>query len=357
MRCLAGARLSTVKNVSITAHKILKCLYTVFRNYCKVISGRGSRPNSFWSINNSADAIRCLQRPDKITSLATLDFSTLFTALSHSDIKKNLNWLIKLMFNGPASGQLLVIGREKAYFTKERKEVAYVMDEMEVKLLMEDVIDNAFVTFAGTMFSQTKGVPMGGNCSPMMADLCLTVMEHRYIMSAPTSVQYGLRYVVRYIDDILVANYATFPDIAKDIYPNELILKRADTLTDPRVAFLDLHIDRNSPLKIDLYDKTRDFNFSVVKFSHISSNVPPSSTYQVFYSQLVRISRIVTDDADWRKRIRELVVACERVGADSCRLSSKFGQFCHSHQNLLWKYAAYTNSDRKKLALYLIRPP
>ena len=224
-----------------------------------------------------------------------------------------------------------------------------VMDEMEVKLLMEDVIDNAFVMFAGRMFRQTRGVPMGGNCSPMMADLCLTVMEHRYIMSAPTSVQYGLRYVVRYIDDILVANHEAFSDIAKDIYPNELILKRADTPTSHMVAFLDLHIHRKSPLKIDLYDKTRDFNFSVVKFSHISSNVPPSSTYQVFYSQLVRISRIITDNTDWIVRVRELSTACGSTGADTALLANKFGHFCHNHQNLIWKYGIYTDADRKSL--------
>ena len=346
MRFLAGARLSTVKNVSIIAHKVLKCMYAVFRNYCKVISGRGTRPNTFWSINNSSAAINCLQRPEQITDLATFDFSTLFTALSHNDIKNNLNWLIAKMFKGPGNGQILVIGRDKAYFTKERKEVAYVMDEMEVKLLMEDVIDNAFVTFAGKMFRQTKGVPMGGNCSPMMADLCLTVMEHRYIMSAPTSVQYGLRYVVRYIDDILVANFGAFHNIAKEIYPTELILKRADDPVDNRVAFLDLHIARQTPLCIDLYDKTRDFNFRVVKFAHMSSNVPRNSTYQIFFSQLVRIARITNQKDTWLDRTRELVEACRQIGAIDTRLANTFGQFSGRHQNLLWQYGIYTDADR-----------
>jgi len=355
MRFLAGARLSTVKNVSIMAHKILKCLYTVFRNYCKVISDRGTRPNSFWSINNSTDAIRCLQRPDEITNLITLDFSTLFTALSHSDIKTNLNWLINKMFQGPGSGQVLVIGRDKAYFTKERKEVALVMDEMETMLLMEDVIDNTFVTFAGTMFRQTKGVPMGGNCSPMMADLCLTVMEHRYIMSAPSAVQYGLRYVVRYIDDILVVNYDDFPSTARDIYPNELTLKRADTPIDHKVAFLDLHISRQSSLSIDLYDKTRDFNFNVVKFAHISSNVPRNSIYQIFLSQLVRISRIVTDRMEWLDRIRELNEACLRVGASITRLANTFGRFCANRQSLLWKFDIFTDKERSIAISYIMQ--
>jgi len=83
----------------------------------------------------------------------------------------------------------------------------------------------------------------------------------------------------------------------------------------------------------------------------MSSNVPQSSTYQVFYSQLVRISRIVTHDTEWRLRIRELVDACLSVGADTCRLANKFGQFCQSHQNLLWKYGTYTDADRKALVV------
>jgi len=355
MRFLAGARLSTVKNVSIIAHKILKCLYTVFKNYCGVISDRGTRPNSFWSINNSSDAIKCLQRPGTIKSLITLDFSTLFTALSHNDIKTNLNWLINKMFTGPGRGQVLAVGRDKAFFTKEIKERAFAMDVTETMLLMEDVIDNAFVTFAGSMFRQTKGVPMGGNCSPMMADLCLTVMEHRYIMDATVSVQYGLRYVVRYIDDILVANYDCFPDIAKDIYPSELILKRADNPLDDRVAFLDLHINRHPILNIDLYDKTRDFNFQVVKFAHVTSNVPPSSTYQIFYSQLVRISRIATERDSWLIRVLELNNACLQVGANHVRLSNTFGRFCGKHQNLLWKYGIYTDNDRITVALAVLK--
>jgi hypothetical protein len=268
--------------------------------------------------------------------LATFDFSTLFTALSHLDIKFNLNWLIAKMFDGPGKGMFMAIGKDKAYFTKDRK--THVLDKFQVMMLIEDVLDNSFVTFAGIILRQIQGVPMGNNASPMIADLTLTIMEHRFMMARKQEkdpLQYQLRYVVRYIDDILVINYDDFADVAKRIYPLELVLKRADTPTDDKVAFLDLHIRRTARIDIDLYDKTRDFDFTVVKFSHISSNVPPNSIYQIFYSQLVRISRIITHRSTWIIRIKELVSACEEIGADKQRLAGEFGGFCHKYQNLL----------------------
>lgn len=354
MRFLAGARLSSMKNVSITAHKALKCLQTVFRNYCGKISDRGSRPNTFWSINNSTEAVRCLQKVPQITNLATFDFSTLFTALTHSDIKYNLNWLISKMFDGPGEGMFMAIGRDKAYFTKQRSGI--ILDKLDTMLLMSDVIDNAFVTFAGVILRQSKGVPMGGNASPMMADLCLTIMEHRFMMSAQFTIQRSLRFVIRYIDDILVANCEDFANIATQIYPAALILNRADEPTDSKVAFLDLHIRRTGKLRIDLYDKTRDFNFSVVKFADITSNVPRNSTYQIFYGQLVRIARIITNETDWEIRVKELVKACLSVGANKEKLTKKFSQFGYNHQNLLWKYDIYTDSERKAHVLNVIPP-
>ena len=160
--------------------------------------------------------------------------------------------------------------------------------------------------------------------------------------------------MVRYIDDILVVNYNDFADVARRIYPPELILKRADTPTDDKVAFLDLQIRRTASIEIDLYDKTRDFNFTVVKFSHISSNVPPNSIYQIFYSQLVRISQIITHRSTWIGRIKELVSACEEIGAEKHRLAEKFGGFCHKYQNLLWKYGVFVFTDRKSIMIETI---
>ena len=40
-----------------------------------------------------------------------------------------------------------------------------------------------------------------------------------------------------------------------------------------------------------LYDKHDDFDFTIVNFPHLSSNIPSSPAYGVYISQLIRYSR------------------------------------------------------------------
>jgi hypothetical protein len=252
--------------------------------------------------------------------------------------------LIHKLFTGPAKGQHLAIGKDKAYFTKDTKTRTY--DMLATVTLMEDVIDNAYVLFGNTVYRQQVGVPMGSACSPMMADLTLTVMEHRYMITANSRRQSELKHVWRYIDDILAINCSDFEHIAKEIYPPEMILKRADNPRKSMVPFLDLHINRQSIDNIDLYDKTRDFNFDVVKFTNITANIPPNTIYDVFHSQLVRISRIIKITGIWHMRVFELAKACISVGAMKDKLIDKLARFMRSHDNLLWKYGIYTHEQR-----------
>jgi hypothetical protein len=71
------------------------------------------------------------------------------------------------------------------------------------------------------------------------------------------------------------------------VYPNELefndIKKSA--------SYLDLHIevDNRGRLRTNIYDKRDDFTFPIVKFPFISSNIPASSAYGVYISQLIRV--------------------------------------------------------------------
>ena len=245
------------------------------------------------------------------------------------------------MFQGPAKGQIMAIGRDKAYFTD--KDTRYrTLDLDDTVTLIGVIIKNAFVIFGGKIFRQTTGVPMGSNCSPMMADLALTIMEHRFVIKADFDTQRKLRHVVRYIDDILAVNCPEFSDFAKKIYPTDLILKRADDPSKPKVPFLDLHISRTNSSDIDLYDKTKDFNFSVVKFSHYSANVPRQTIYQIFYSQLIRITRIITTSETWHDRTKELIGTCLAVGADKLLIQGKLFHFMRSYDTLLWRYGIHS---------------
>ena len=49
----------------------------------------------------------------------------------------------------------------------------------------------------------------------------------------------------------------------------------------------------NNRLPTELYDKRDDFDFHIVNFPFLSSNIPSSSSYGVYISQLVRYAHIM----------------------------------------------------------------
>jgi hypothetical protein len=93
----------------------------------------------------------------------------------------------------------------------------------------------------------------------------------------------SFNFTFRYIDDVLSLNNSRFCDFVDRIYPNELEIK--DT-TD-----LHLEIDTEGRLRTKLYDKRDDFNFPIVNFPFICSNIPAAPAYEVYISQLIRYSR------------------------------------------------------------------
>ena len=49
--------------------------------------------------------------------------------------------------------------------------------------MLEFLVDNIFVVFAGKVFQQIIGIPMGKNCAPLLADLFLYSYEAEFIVS------------------------------------------------------------------------------------------------------------------------------------------------------------------------------
>ena len=94
-----------------------------------------------------------------------------------------------------------------------------------------------------------------------------------------------------YIDDVLSLNNSRFDDLVDRIYPIELEIKDT-TDTDRSASYLDLHLEIESQgrLKTKLYDKRDDFNFPIVNFPFICSNIPAAPAYGVYISQMIRYS-------------------------------------------------------------------
>ena len=80
------------------------------------------------------------------------------------------------------------------------------------------------------------------------------------------------------------------------IYPRELEIKET-TETAVSSSYLDwyLYIDNGTRL----YDKRDDFNFPIVNFPFLSSNIPSAPAYGVYVSQLIRYARACSNYQDF----------------------------------------------------------
>jgi hypothetical protein len=79
------------------------------------------------------------------------------------------------------------------------------------------------------MCFSTVGIPMGTNCSPLLADLFLYSYEADFIQGLLKKNEKKLarffNFTFRYIDDVLSLNNASFGDFVDRIYPIELEIK------------------------------------------------------------------------------------------------------------------------------------
>ena len=89
-------------------------------------------------------------------------------------------------------------------------------------------------------------------------------------------------------------NNKKFGDYVKEIYPSQLTVEKANT-SDDLANYLDLTfiIGSNNRLYTRLYDKCDDFDFHIVSFPFLLSNIPSNPLYGVYISQLIRYATII----------------------------------------------------------------
>ena len=91
------------------------------------------------------------------------------------------------------------------------------------------------------------------------------------------------------------------------LYPAELEIKdTTDSTTSASYLDLLLSIGRDGQLHTSIYDKRDDFNFHITNFPFLSSNIPSSPAYGVFFSQLIRYARACSSYECFILRARRL---------------------------------------------------
>ena len=144
----------------------------------------------------------------------------------------------------------------------------------------------------------------------------------------------------RYIDDLLSVNNDNFGNTISEIYPSELDLKDT-TLSSTEVCYLDtkiVHGDSSGPFHISVFDEREDFNFRIVNFPFMDSNIPTTPAYGVYVSQLVRYARICIAKADFMHRLRSLSSRHKQKGFKSSLLVKSVKKFFKHHCTTVVKY-------------------
>jgi hypothetical protein len=120
------------------------------------------------------------------------------------------------------------------------------------------------------------------------------------------------------------------------IYPDELEIKDT-TESDKFASYLDilLNIDSSGGLTASLYDEGDEFDFAIVNFPFLCSNIPLSPACGVCVSRLVRCARACFAYEDFSERRGLLAKKLMLQGYNESRLKSSFRKFYGRYNDLV----------------------
>ena len=191
------------------------------------------------------------------------------------------------------------------------------------------LLDNIYIRFGSKLYRQIVGIPMGTNCAPLVADLFLFCYERDFMLSLSednqSDVIEAFNSTSRYLDELLNIDNKFFDCMVNRIYPSELQLDKAN-VSDTEASFLDLHLSISDGfVQIKIYDKRDDFD--IVNFPFLDGDVPRSTSYGVYISQLIRLARVSSHVDDFNTRNKVLTAKLLRQGYRYHKFVRRFQNF------------------------------
>ena len=115
--------------------------------------------------------------------------------------------------------------------------------------------------------------------------------------------------------------------------------KKAKILTFHVINFLDLYLSiSNDIVSIKIYDKRDDFDFEIVNFPFLDGDVPRSTSYGDYISQLIRFARASSNVADFNTRIKLVTQKLLKHGYRYHKLRKAFSNFYKRNYDLIFKF-------------------
>ena len=318
-RFIIASKQCVTKKISKSVSSAFKLMFNQIENFHKKAKFL-SNYNKFWVIQNPdpvLESIKRINRKKGAKSLATYDFSTLYTKLPHDKLVKELLKLIDFCFNGGKKNYIKINKWGRAFWGKKTKD-SIGFTKNQLKVAVKHLIENCYFSVGNTVLRQAIGIPMGIDPAPFWANLFLYAYEFNYMSDLIASDKGKARHfhsIKRFIDDLLALNDGgEFGRVHKDIYPSELELKVEHS--GSHASFLNLYISIIEGIFVyKLFDKRDDFPFNIVRMPYVSSNIPESIFYSAMVGEFLRIARSTLLFSDFLPKTRELIHRLKNQGA------------------------------------------
>ena len=204
------------------------------------------------------------------------------------------------------------------------------------------LLDNIYIRFGSKLYRQIVGFPMGTNCAPVVADLFVFCYDRDFTLSLSednqSDVIAAFNSTSRYLDDLLNIDNNFLHIMVNRIYPSEFQLNKVN-VSDTEASVLDLHLSISDGfVKTKIYDKRNYFYFDIVNFPFLDGDVPRSTSYGVYISQLIRFARVSSHVDGFNTRNKVLTAKLLRQGYIYYKLRKAFSKFYRRHFDIVSIY-------------------
>ena len=177
-RFIIASTNSSNKPLSKMISNVFKMIFKQIENFHDK-SRFYSNYNLFWVLENSKPVIDMLDdinKKGKAKSIATYDFSTLYTNIPHTDLINKLNEIIDIVFAGGPNKHITVDEYGASWTNKANSKKTTVLNKDTLKRITSHLIKESFFKVGNKVFKQHIGIPIGLDPNPFPANLYL----HRY---------------------------------------------------------------------------------------------------------------------------------------------------------------------------------
>ena len=341
-RFVAGSATAPTKPISTWLTRVFNVLMVEADGLWKDTTKNIREPNDpegSWMIKNTMPVRALTDRLNKTRGvkrgeahLATYDFTTMYTTISLRDLIHRVSALVEEIFERKTriSRMRYLVVRTDGQHTwinrlSSQPKGSLTFNAERIQRFLARLVTDTHVEFAGKVWKQKVGIPMGTPCAGQLANLYCFTYELRFMRALIRQKQDSLAKqflnVRRYIDDLLVINIPEFEQYmylpasrgkyrsvpnnssAMGLYPREILtLEKADSGTT--VPYMDALIRQNTKrgLIVSIYDKRLDAKYAdinVIRYPDADSVLARKCKTGIITSQLHRFARLCSLTPDF----------------------------------------------------------